>query len=583
MLVCTVAGATACGSVDGVDNPGEPIVTVVARLDMAPADMPDDHLRATLVWLNGPPFGGARCEDGRCEGVGREYTVLTTSDVAVETEFPLTVRLGMFELPNPIAAEYPGAVQTSDGRLHLIYNSLPEAEVVLYEDSNHNGRLDLLPPGQPGPGPDRIVALSSGRDEQGTAVRTIVVNKRSPVPAGFANDPSSPALAVFAFPLPKELTDLGWPTTPNRDALFLPPDAPLPPVYDDGVYALKLTAPASMSAVQHELLTSHNLVGEPNTYEGDLMAAAIETVEPIAGAVVRLFPVTAERKSWLARGCNPFDQHTNTKLSPPPGAEVQCGAGALRYALNPDDYCGLTRVVDNTWPEPLSEPAWWPCDAQGLKAGAPFRAAQKAIDDPLINPSSNIVEYFFPDAVPLDCSGGRIEHYDLNPGLRLPSAAPPSGSQIMCYGPDALSFIPARGDGCRIKYTYELTSTGIAGLPNDMSWDLTGSRPSWWPCDAQGQLRTDTAYVAANTQPATSCRTSLHVQFPRRALPGHARVRCESATELSYAPLWSDGCEPVRYSTHNVVPPVDWEIETPSWWPCDTKGSFISGKGYLPW
>lgn len=160
-------------------------------------------------------------------------------------------------------------------------------------------------------------------------------------------------------------------------------------------------------------------------------------------------------------------------------------------------------------------------------------------------------------------------------GLRVPTAAPPSGSEVLCYGADALSFIPKRIDGCRIKYTYELSS--------DAGWDMRQARPDWWPCDEQGQLRPNTGYAAASVQNASSCGEPRKLQMPVRPLPVQARVRCESPTVLSYAPLWSDGCEPVLYSLENHDASRSWEFdERPEWWPCDLDGNFIPGKGYMP-
>lgn len=576
----TMLVVSACGSVSSGENLGEPVVTVIAKLDAAPAAMSEAELRATLVWLNGPPYAGERCEDGFCTLASRQYTVLATSDVAVEKQFPLTVKLGMFELPNPISGEYQGTVVSSTGELKLNYNSLPEAEVVLYEDRNANGKLDFVLPGQRGPSPDRVVALSSGIDERGVAVRTAIVNKRSPIPAGFANEALAPAFELFAFPLPKALTDL-WPKdlveAHPEEALFLPPGAKAPPVYDDGVYALTFTE-AQRTGVKQHLLSSHNLVGEEGMNDAMLSWLATKAVEPIADAVVRLFPVDADRKSWLARACNPYDAYTNAHVSPPPGADIQCGAGALRYALNPDDYCGWTRTIDYSFFQ-HSQPTWWPCDEQGqIKVGKPYRAAPAALDEDLRSKSSMVLEMYGPED--LDCSGGRIHQYDGNPALRMPTAPPPAGSQIMCYGADAFSFMSPRSDGCRIKRTYEIKSEPDAAPAN--RWDLSASKPSWWPCDAQGNLRADTGYLPADVSPATRCATTTTINLPDRRLPRHARVRCDSANDLRYQPLWSDGCEPALFALKRADAMFTWDEEAPEWWPCDANGKFVPGKGYDP-
>src|SRR4051794_16884664 len=52
--------ASACGSVHGADDPGEPIAVVTATLVSAPPDLGSTGpLRAALVWTNGLGLQGA--------------------------------------------------------------------------------------------------------------------------------------------------------------------------------------------------------------------------------------------------------------------------------------------------------------------------------------------------------------------------------------------------------------------------------------------------------------------------------------------------------------------------------------------
>lgn len=567
----------ACGSVDSADNRGEPIATVVAALESAPTNLPSSNLRATLVWLNTPPFGGVDCHDDVCDTGPRSFTVLTTSDVEVEMSFPLTVRIGMFELPEPLTNEYPGYVGTGNGRLHLTYNSVPEAEVVLYEDGNHNQRLDLLAPGEPGPGPDRVIALSSGIDAQGNAVRTAIVNKRSPVPAGFASDGAF-SLEAFAFPLPKALDPEGM--LSSSDALFSPPGTPAPPVYADGVYTLRFSAAAdAATAVQQAVLKAHNLIDDPLTSDAALLTAAQLVINPVGDKVVQLFAVGAEDKSWLARACNPFPQRAVAYMQPPPGSEVQCGASALRFATNPGDYCGFARTVDITQVQ-LNDTSWWPCGDQGLKAGTGYSAAETAIEIDLRHNYSIVGEEHL-DMLPTErCDAGQLVHADASIGLHMPTAAPPAGSQVLCYGSDALSFIPAHTNGCAFKYTYDLAMPAADGGEGP-HWDLRAQPPAWWPCDGAGALRSGTPYVPANIAPATSCPAPRTVLWWGMA-PGHAQVRCESALAFEYRPVMSDGCSTHRFTRQNSQL-TDGVFPAGETWPCDDEGHFIPGRGFLPW
>jgi hypothetical protein len=201
LLAPLVVSIVGCGSVHGPEDPGEPIAVVTASLAEAPPDLGNTGpLRAALVWTNGLGFASVfkpgTCTEGEdiasrwraCEEKLRSTVQVTTSDVEVEMEFPLTVTLAMYDLPTPILQhiEDPNfQIVNEDGSIETIsgdFYSLPEAEVVLYEDGNGNGQLDLLAIGQPGPGPDRVVALSSGIAENGDAVRTAVVYKAGALP-----------------------------------------------------------------------------------------------------------------------------------------------------------------------------------------------------------------------------------------------------------------------------------------------------------------------------------------------------------------------------------------------------------------
>lgn len=95
-------------------------------------------------------------------------------------------------------------------------------------------------------------------------------------------------------------------------------------------------------------------------------------------------------------------------------------------------------------------------------------------------------------------------------------------------------------------------------------------------------LRADTDYLAADVRPATQCASIATINMPGRPLPRHAKVRCESANDLRYQPLWSDGCEPALFALKRADATYTWEVDAPEWWPCDADGKFLPGKGYEP-
>src|SRR6185312_3148479 len=218
------------------------------------------------------------------------------SDVAVRVRFPLAVRLPI----DPVEPMHytwlasfgvPPAVSelgTFEDDRHV--NSLPQAELVLYFDGNHNEKLDLLEPGEPGPSPDRVLAVASGRAADGQAVRNVVVNKQSPF---------EPPLELF-------IPDWGR----MRDT--------------DGLYVVHVSVPAEMPLAQDALLSTHGITMS-NTFDkywARNMAQRdfVYSVEALdAAAPIPLFPVSSAQKSWLARACVPYPTgYLGYAKAPPP-------------------------------------------------------------------------------------------------------------------------------------------------------------------------------------------------------------------------------------------------------------------------
>ncbi len=571
----------ACGSVDAPEDRGEPIAMVTARLDQAPAGLGETGpLRAALVWTNGLGFESAfnpsTCsaeyvEDPvegflRCEERLRNNVQVTTSDVEVEMEFPLTVTLAMYELPTPIVQHiedpYAFVEADSDETLAGDFYSLPEAEVVLYEDGNGNGKLDLLPLGEPGPGPDRVVALSSGLDDDGRAVRTVVVYKAGPL-----------ASWIHAY---YWMEYDAMPNDPNSVVLD-------PPPRENGIYTYRYSFGPEYELGQRSMLGLHALTA-PDTWLGTEPEDAVIT--PVEQGMIQLFPASAQWPSWLSRGCERMVTFNSVvAVSPPPaGADVQCGADALAYSSHPDDYCGQTEIA--VLPEPGGPaPDWWPCDVNGLKPGTPYRASTQRLDgDPTWMGNLGGLGFgsFFD---PLwYCREGVIHHLDVSPFFSLPTTPPQPGSQVMCHSADSFSHVPPRADGCLFKYRTDLVSDPSSPHSvGGMQWDLRSSRPAWWPCDESGQLRADSGMVAPATPAEADCADIAEYRDPGNAPPIGSAIHCEDAQTLTFVPPWNDACDPKgRMATAYVDETAQTSFSggTPDWWPCDEDGNFVPSPHY---
>jgi hypothetical protein len=545
----------------GAPAPAEPSEgsTLTARLSKPLADAPAEGWRAALVWVDREE---AECQPGACPPLKQHVTV--RSDVAVPvTTGPLTIRLPI-ELTEPYTMTFSYTLE-EDGPVRIVksLHSMPQAEVVLYADGNANGRLDLLAPGEPGPGPDRILALASGRNRQGNAVRTVLVNRRSPAaPSGVLQHP---ALSLLA--------DSPYEGGEPQD------------VYPDGVYVVELTASITQPVLQQVLLSNHGEM--PSSYRSDdtLFGELLAHVRPLEDAIVELLPVDRERRSWLSRGCalHPLEASREELAPPPAGSDIQCGAGFLMYATSPDDYCGQTgRMAANYAGD------WWPCDEHGLKAGTPYRAATQRFDvDVRDRDHTSALTGNSHAELPSEwsCQRGVIYDVDASPAYHLPTVAPSSGSQVMCYGADSFSYIEPRSDGCSFKLTYDLASDVYRDWTGFYpGWDWRAARPEWWPCDAQGELRSDSPYVSPEPLEPAFCTESAIAPLPA-PLPAHTKVYCESAESIKLLPKWRDGCDGLTEFMINGSVSIGgnmftWSGPKPENWPCDEAGNFRSESGY---
>lgn len=536
-----------------------------------PADFPSDHVRATLAWVDGRPLDGP--ETTSPDDL-RELRFQLSSDVPVDVRFPLHVHVPIDAL-EPMHYQWlaflgvPDAVQ----ELGIVrddhnVNSMPQAELVLYFDQNHNQRLDLLEPGQAGPAPDRVLAVASGRDAQGVARRAVVVNKLAP------------------FEPPLELFVPNWGDLEDEDGLSI----------------VHISVPADQPLAQEALLSTHGITMS-STFDKfwarNMAQLNFEyTVEALDGAEpIDLYSVGDERNSWLARGCAPYPVGRLGYAQPPPdGAAIYCGADRLVYASNPEDYCGQSDTLTRLDWQGDPDLSWWPCDERGLVAESPYAAASQPLGTSVLSIHNSQAYTGIPFHEPptdFRCRPDIIYDFDDDPKTHLPALPPPPGSQVRCYGHDALSFIPDAPD-CRRKFTYDLSSADIPGYAASderMQWDLRSSPPPWWPCDADGNLDTASPYEA----PAPDTAEQACPEAPASAAPGgnhppapHSKIRCTSPSSLIAVPLWADHCdgrtETALTGEAQKTPErrAGWEQPAPSGWPCDDEGKFVPAPGYEP-
>lgn len=543
---------------------------VRAVLQERPEDFPSESVRAALVWIDGRPLDGP--ETTSPDDL-RKLRYELNSDVPIEVRFPLMLRIAI-EPMEPMHYEWLAFLGVSDtvrsvGEVRddrFVY-SMPHAEVVVYHDANHNQRLDLLEPGMPGPAPDRVLAVSSGRDADDVAVRNVVVNKRSP------------------FEPPLELFVQSW---GSEHA-------------DDGLYLVHIFVAPELPLAQEALLSTHGITMSStfdkywvrNMAQRDFVyrVESLRSAEPVP-----LFAVTEARESWLARGCVPYPTGRLGYAQPPPeGAAVHCGADRLSYASNPDNYCGQSDTLTRIDWQGDPDLSWWPCDEHGLKPESPYVASSEAFGTSVlsIHTGKAYTEVaFYEPPIDFRCRPDIIYDFDHDPKTHLPAHPPPPGSQVRCYGRDALSFIP-RDPDCQRKFTYDLSSEDIPGYRGEgaMQWDLREQPPAWWPCDEEGKLQSDSPYEAPHTMSDDqACPDAPSVTAPSGDYPPppHSKVRCISATSLIAVPLWSDHCDgrtETALSGKAQTAPIEragWEQPAPDGWPCDAEGMFKPMPGYEP-
>jgi hypothetical protein len=374
----------------------------------------------------------------------------------------------------------------------------------------------------------------------------------------------------------------------------------------DGLYVVHISVQKELPLAQQALLSTHGITMS-NTFdkywarnmaERDFVYR-VQTLE--TAAAIPLFAVDQGRKSWLARGCVPYPTgFLGYDKAPPAGAAVQCGADRLSYASHPDDYCGQTDTLMRLEWQGDPDLSWWPCDEHGLDPESPYVPASEPLSTSplsLFNGKAYVGVAFYEPPREFHCRADIIYDFDDDPQTHLPALPPPPGSQVMCYGHNALSFVPSDPE-CKRKFTYELSSEDIPGYAGSGStgadnkpqpWDLRDDPPAWWPCDEQGELIAGTSYKPAATPsddgpcpdaPATAAPGGLY------APPPHSKIRCTSPESLIAVPLWSDHCDGRTETTLHGSPqsePVEtggWSFPRPEGWPCDQYGKFAPAPGY---
>jgi hypothetical protein len=548
----------------------QPSLTI--RFPDPPADLPRENLRAALVWTDVTSYQPS-------EGDLVEASPEIRSDIAVEPSSPFVFELAYNAPDQREFRDFAGIPE--DPRHDKKYYSLPSAEVILYIDHNENGQLDLLPLGHPGPGPDRVIALSRGRDRQANAKRSLLVHKKNPV-SNSGHTIYVPSLAVF---LGAGLTEL----TPEEEAAAFP----------DGLYILTLSVSSTDPLAQEALLSSATEL--PNFLYGRrdtaYMRFAFGDVEPARDSSITLYEVDPDRASWLPRACVPLsgDQDGMVPL-PPPGAAIQCERMQLLYATSPDDYCGQVGELSLfDWQERSAEP--WPCGPNGLIENTPYVVSTRRLDGhPLQGVTAYVLTGNTNQDVPADwkCRSAFIYDIDRIPHYHMPTVAPEPGSQVRCYSRDSLSYVPPRSDGCHFKYSYELSSESyenpVSSGPDEdewnalWTWDMRAQPPAWWPCDENGELRADSPYEAPRELPEVNwndCEfSSPRLTAPDYPPPPNSQVHCLSATEYRLRPLWSDSCDGASIVAQSGSSDGgSWSVSNDPTWPCDAEGNFIPRIG----
>ncbi len=138
-LAALLGGLSGCGALADAGDPGPALWAVRCEVTQAEAGLEPTSLRAALLWSKTPGSGPWTVTDPRTARVSGIAHV--AQDVPVETHFPARFDLSLYELP-PEDAFVPGEQLDAEWEGWRV----AFAALVLYDDQDGDGRLDMLPP-----------------------------------------------------------------------------------------------------------------------------------------------------------------------------------------------------------------------------------------------------------------------------------------------------------------------------------------------------------------------------------------------------------------------------------------------------
>lgn len=164
ILILFLAG---CGAVDSLDHPGDPLVTLRAELQGMTLEPPKGTHRALFGWLSVGGGGYVDCLATTnwldCVTMPQPESLLTVFDIPLQPTSLNTLQISLWSLPQEEdLLEYQGAKLALGG-------------LVIYDDANLNGQLDVTPPNASEP-IDTLVAESAI-----TNLRSLALYRQGPL------------------------------------------------------------------------------------------------------------------------------------------------------------------------------------------------------------------------------------------------------------------------------------------------------------------------------------------------------------------------------------------------------------------